>query len=61
MAQILDGLKISNEIKQEIKTEVDKIKASGKIFPAKTFPNSTPNWSKLNTFQITPCTKILCS
>jgi len=30
MAQILDGLKISNEIKQEIKTEVDKIKASVK-------------------------------
>jgi 5,10-methylene-tetrahydrofolate dehydrogenase/methenyl tetrahydrofolate cyclohydrolase len=27
MAQILDGLKISNEIKQEIKAEVDKIKA----------------------------------
>jgi methylenetetrahydrofolate dehydrogenase (NADP+)/methenyltetrahydrofolate cyclohydrolase len=33
MAQILDGLKISNEIKQEIKTEVDKIKASGKRIP----------------------------
>ncbi len=33
MAQILDGLKISNEIKQEIKAEVDKIKASGKRIP----------------------------
>ena len=32
MAQILDGLKISNEIKQEIKAEVDKIKASKKEF-----------------------------
>ncbi len=33
MAQILDGLKISNEIKQEIKTEVDKIVASGRRPP----------------------------
>ncbi len=33
MAQILDGLKISKEIKQEIKTEVDKIVASGKRPP----------------------------
>jgi methylenetetrahydrofolate dehydrogenase (NADP+)/methenyltetrahydrofolate cyclohydrolase len=31
MAQILDGLKISNEIKQEIKAEVDKIKAGKRI------------------------------
>lgn len=33
MAQILDGLKLSNEIKQEIKNDVEKIKASGKRVP----------------------------
>ncbi|MDR2205318.1 MAG: bifunctional 5,10-methylenetetrahydrofolate dehydrogenase/5,10-methenyltetrahydrofolate cyclohydrolase [Flavobacteriaceae bacterium] len=33
MAQILDGLKISGEIKLEIKTEVEKIIASGKRPP----------------------------
>ncbi|MDO5614666.1 MAG: bifunctional 5,10-methylenetetrahydrofolate dehydrogenase/5,10-methenyltetrahydrofolate cyclohydrolase [Cruoricaptor ignavus] len=33
MAQILDGLKLSNEIKQEIKQEVEKITASGKRAP----------------------------
>ena len=33
MAQILDGLKVSNEIKQEIKAEVDKIKAAGNRIP----------------------------
>lgn len=33
MAQILDGLKTSKEIKQEIKLEVDKILASGKRAP----------------------------
>ena len=35
--------------------------SSGKICFARTFPNSTPNWSKLKMFHITPCTKILCS
>lgn len=33
MAQILDGLKVSNDLKQEIKIEVDKITASGKRAP----------------------------
>lgn len=33
MAQILDGLKTSKEIKQEIKQEVDKILAAGKRAP----------------------------
>jgi methylenetetrahydrofolate dehydrogenase (NADP+) / methenyltetrahydrofolate cyclohydrolase len=33
MAEILDGLKVSKEIKQEIKVEVDKIIASGKRAP----------------------------
>lgn len=33
MAHILDGLKISKDIKNEIKTEVDKILASGKRVP----------------------------
>lgn len=33
MAQILDGLKVSNDLKQEIKIEVDKIIASGKRAP----------------------------
>ncbi|MDO4762938.1 MAG: bifunctional methylenetetrahydrofolate dehydrogenase/methenyltetrahydrofolate cyclohydrolase FolD [Flavobacteriaceae bacterium] len=33
MAQILDGLKISNEIKQEIKEEVEKLVAEGKKIP----------------------------
>ena len=33
MAQILDGIKTSKEIKQEIKLEVDKILASGKRAP----------------------------
>lgn len=33
MAQILNGLKISNEIKQEIKASVDKILASGQRAP----------------------------
>ena len=32
MAQILDGLKVSNEIKQEIKAEVDKIKLLAREF-----------------------------
>ena len=33
MAQILDGLKVSKDIKQEIKVEVDKILATGKRPP----------------------------
>lgn len=33
MAQILDGLKVSKDIKQEIKTEVDKILEQGKRAP----------------------------
>lgn len=33
MAQILDGLKVSKEIKQEIKLEVEKIVANGKKAP----------------------------
>lgn len=33
MAQILDGLKVSNQIKQEIKAETEKIAASGKRPP----------------------------
>lgn len=33
MAQILDGLKVSKEIKQEIKLEVEKIVANGKKTP----------------------------
>lgn len=33
MAQILDGLKLSNEIKQEIKADVEKILSSGKRAP----------------------------
>lgn len=33
MAQILDGLKVSKEIKQEIKSDVDKIIASGRRQP----------------------------
>ncbi|MBW8358573.1 MAG: bifunctional 5,10-methylenetetrahydrofolate dehydrogenase/5,10-methenyltetrahydrofolate cyclohydrolase [Weeksellaceae bacterium] len=33
MAQILDGLKVSKDIKQEIKVEVDKILAAGKRPP----------------------------
>lgn len=33
MAQILDGLKVSKEIKQEIKADVEKIIASGKRAP----------------------------
>ena len=33
MAQILDGLKISKEIKQEIQLEVEKITAAGKRPP----------------------------
>jgi hypothetical protein len=34
---------------------------SGRISLASCLPNSTPHWSKLKMFQITPCTKILCS
>ena len=33
MAQILDGLKVSKEIKLEIKNDVDKLKAAGKRVP----------------------------
>lgn len=33
MTQILDGLKISNEIKKEIKQEVEKIISNGKKAP----------------------------
>ena len=33
MAQILDGLKVSKEIKEEIKNDVQKILASGKRAP----------------------------
>lgn len=33
MAQILDGLKVSKEIKEEIKNDVQKIMASGKRAP----------------------------
>ena len=33
MAQILDGLKVSKEIKAEIKADVEKIIASGKRAP----------------------------
>ncbi|WKS95078.1 bifunctional 5,10-methylenetetrahydrofolate dehydrogenase/5,10-methenyltetrahydrofolate cyclohydrolase [Riemerella columbina] len=33
MAKILDGLKVSKEIKQEIKNDVDKLKSTGKRLP----------------------------
>lgn len=35
--------------------------SSGSIFFASCFPSSTPHWSKLKMFQITPWVKILCS
>src|ERR1700733_5451764 len=35
--------------------------SSGNILPASCLPSSTPHWSKLKMFQITPWTKILCS
>jgi hypothetical protein len=34
---------------------------SGRILPASCLPNSTPHWSKVKIFQMTPWTKILCS